>query len=159
MGFKQAEVKLLNELMADIVTYRLTETEGMKYIATRFRPISISSYKNRHAKVNSDKNTNLWLNHMTRIGFVQHHKKQIEDAMRIQDHSLRDFITETSRPAELIDHDLIYKIKHDIRENIRLLTDLGLGTPIISALKSKLDKVEKTATGIQGNSKPVTIGR
>lgn len=159
MVFKQLEVKLINELMADIVTYRLTEPEGMKYIAARFRPISISSYKHRHARVNSDKNVNLWLNHFTRIGFVIHHKKMIEDAMRIQDHSLRDFITEISR--EIPDHDLIYKIKNDMRENIRLLTDLGLGTPIISALKAKLDKVEKPVNviSIQSSTESNTIGR
>jgi hypothetical protein len=163
--FNKAESKLVNELMADIVTYRLTEPEGMKYIKARFRVIGITSYKKRHAFVNSDKNINLWLTHFTRIGFVQHHKKQIEDAIRIQDHSLRDFITEISRAAEDQDHDLIYKIKHDMRENIRLLTDLGLGTPIISALKAKLDKVDnpksnkENAPGIQGNSKPAQYGR
>jgi len=164
--FTKAESKLVNELMADIVTYRLTEPEGMKYVAARFRPISRSVYSRRHAFTNSDKNVNLWLNHFTRIGFVLHHKKQIEDALRIQDHSLRDFITEISRAPEDQDHDLIYKIKHDMRENIRLLTDLGLGTPIISALKAKLDKVDNSsnlsknnATGIQGNSKSNQFGR
>jgi hypothetical protein len=159
--FNKAESKLVNELMADIVTYGMSEKEGMKYIEIRFREIGITSYKKRHAFVNSDKNVNLWMNHFTRIGFVIHHKKQIEDAMRIQNHSMRDFITEISRPAEESDHDLIYKIKHDIRENIRLLTDLGLGTPIISALKSKLDKVEEkhNATSIQTNTRSPTIRR
>jgi len=37
------------------------------------------------------------------------------------------------------DQNLILKLKHDIRENIRLLTDLGLGTPIISAIKARID--------------------
>lgn|GEM_PF-2149981 len=174
--FRPAENKLVNELMADIVTYRLTQSEGMKYIEMRFRPISDTVYKRRHALINSDKTVNLWLSYFTRIGFVLHHKKLIEDAMRIQNDSLREFITETSRPTtpprdnptvQLRDQDYVLKLKNDIRENIRLLTDLGLGTPIISALKAKLDKVESklgekgnaTATGIQGNSELSGIGR
>lgn len=168
MGFKKSEVKLLDELMADCVTYRLTQTEGMQYIAIRFKPISLSAYKVRHAKVNSDKNVQIWLNHFTRIGFVIHHKKQIEDAMRIQNDSLREFITEISRPtvpprdnptAVLRDRDYVLKLKNDMRENIKLLTELGLGTPIISALKAKLDKVEKQehATSIQSDPKSLTV--
>lgn len=159
-AFSKEETKLLDELMRDIITYKLNENEGMKYIEAKFKAISLSGYKLRHARVNSDKSTNTWLNYFTRIGFVLHHKKQMEDAIRIQDHSLRDFITEISRPLEERDHDRIYKIKNDIRENIRLLTDLGLGTPIISALKAKLDKVEdQHATSIQSNTKSVIVGR
>lgn len=33
---------------------------------------------------------------------------------------------------------MILKLKHDIRENIKLLSELGLGTPIVSAIKSKI---------------------
>ncbi len=85
----------------------------------------------------SDKYTQLWLDHFSRIGFVLHHKQQIENAKRIQEHSMKNFTEELTR--ENPDPDLILKLKHDIRENIRLLTDLGLGTPIISAIKTRID--------------------
>ena len=35
---------------------------------------------------------------------------------------------------------MILKLKQDIRENIKLLSELGLGTPIVSAIKSKLEQ-------------------
>ncbi len=35
------------------------------------------------------------------------------------------------------------KLKQDIRDNVKLLSELGLGTPIISAIKSKLQQSEQ----------------
>jgi len=35
------------------------------------------------------------------------------------------------------------KLKQDIRDNVKLLSELGLGTPIISAIKSKLSQSER----------------
>lgn len=137
MVIKQIEGKFLEELVKDCITYRLSEKEALQYIEFRFKRISEASYKLKKANILSDKSTQLWLDHFSRIGFVQHHKKQLEDAIRIQDHSLRQLVPEISR--NMPDQDLILKLKRDIRENIRLLTDLGLGTPIISALKARID--------------------
>ena len=134
---KQIEAKFLEELVKDCITYRLSEKEALQYIESRFKRISEASYKLKKAHILSDKSIQLWLDHFSRIGFVQHHKKQLEDAQRIQDHSLRQLVTEISR--NMPDQNLILKLKHDIRENIRLLTDLGLGTPILSAIKARID--------------------
>ncbi|MEP6576408.1 MAG: hypothetical protein ABJB85_08280 [Nitrososphaerota archaeon] len=38
----------------------------------------------------------------------------------------------------------ISRLKNDIRENAKLLSELGLGTPIISAIKAKLEENAKT---------------
>jgi hypothetical protein len=37
------------------------------------------------------------------------------------------------------------KLKQDIRDNVKLLSDLGMGTPIIAAIKRRIDdaKTEK----------------
>jgi hypothetical protein len=37
---------------------------------------------------------------------------------------------------------MILRVKNDIRENAKLLSELGLGTPIISAIKSKIQDAE-----------------
>ena len=132
---KQVEDKFLEELVKDCMTYRLSEKEALQYIESRFKRISEASYKLKKAHILSDNSIQLWLDYFSRMDFVQHHKKQLEDAQRIQDHSLRHLVTEISR--NMPDQYLILKLKHDIRENIRLLTDLGLGTPIISAIKEK----------------------
>ena len=88
------------------------------------------------------KNENqLWLDYFSRIGFVQSHRKHIEDIQRLQDDSINQLFIESSK------HDrnevTILKLKQDIRENIKLLSELGLGTPIVSAIKSKLEQDPK----------------
>lgn len=134
----QTENKFLNELVLDCITYRLEEREALEYIRIRFKEISVSSYKQRKAHVLSDESTQIWLNHFTRIGFVQHHKEQIEVIQKVQADSLRQLFTETSKDNR--NENMILRVKNDIRENAKLLSELGLGTPIISAIKSKLQQ-------------------
>jgi hypothetical protein len=85
----QTENKFLNELVLDCITYRLEERDALEFIRIRFKEISESSYKQRKAHVLSDESTQIWLNHFTRIGFVQHHKEQIEVIQKMQADSLR----------------------------------------------------------------------
>ncbi len=146
MTITQTESKFLNELVLNCITYRLTEPEALRYIETRFHRISETSYKQRKASVLSDGSTQVWLNHFTRIGFVQHHKEQLEVIQKLQADSLRQFLIETNRSNNR-NENLILRLKNDIRENAKLLSELGLGTPIISAIKAKLQ--EKDAEAIQ----------
>ena len=88
---QKTEKQFLNELVKDCITFRLTETEAVEYIETRFHAISLSSYKLRKSNVLSDKST---LNHFTRIGFVSNHKKQIENIEAILEDSLKQFFIE-----------------------------------------------------------------
>jgi hypothetical protein len=68
---KKSENKLLNELVKDCITYRLTETEALDYIKARYdNEISLASYKRRKALFRSDLSTQVWLNDFTRIGYV-----------------------------------------------------------------------------------------
>jgi hypothetical protein len=68
---KKSENKLLNELVKDCITYRLTETEALDYIKARYdNKISLASYKRRKALFRSDLSTQVWLNDFTRIGYV-----------------------------------------------------------------------------------------
>jgi hypothetical protein len=137
----ESENKLLTELVKDCITYRLEEKEVLQYISVRgVKPISLSSYKHRKAKVLSEDANQMWLNHFTRIGFVQHHKEQIETIQKIQDDSLRQVFIETNRNNR--NENMILRLKNDIRENAKLLSELGLGTPIISAIKAKMQDAE-----------------
>ncbi len=140
MIITQTENRFLNELVKDCIIYRLSEPEGLEYIKERFHRISESSYKKRKANVLSDESTQVWLNHFTRTGFVQHHKKQVEIIEAIQNDSLRQFFIETNGTNR--DEDKIKSLKYDIRENSKLLTELGLGTPIISAIKAKIEEAK-----------------
>ncbi len=140
-NISETESKFLNELVRDCITYRLSENEALQYIEFRFKKISEASYKSRKSHLLSDKSAQIWLNYFTRIGFVMHHKEQIETIQKIQDDSLKQLSIETGK--ETRDEVKIRCLKHDIRQDARLLSELGLGTPIIAAIKKRLDDARK----------------
>jgi hypothetical protein len=151
LKLSETESKFLNSLIADSVIYNLSVAEALEYIKTRFKKISEPCYKHRKAKVLSEESTQIWLNHFTRIGFVKTHKEQIEYIQRLQDDSLRQLFVETTHQQPR-NEDKILRLKQDIRDNTKLLSELGLGTPIISAIKSKMQQQqqqEKNAETIQ----------
>lgn len=140
----KTENTFLNSLIQDCIVYNLKEQEALSYIETRFsRKISLDSYKHRKAKALSDSASQIWLNNFTRIGFVQHHKEQIETIEHIQQDSLRQFLIESLRNQTTRDEDRILKLKQDIRDNVKLMSELSLGTPIISAIRAKLEEKNK----------------
>ena len=65
----------------------------------------------------------------------------MEDLVKVQDDNMHQFYIETQKEPR--DWRIILQLNYNIRENIKLLSELGLGTPIIAAIRSKLDKVEK----------------
>lgn len=132
------ESRFLDELVSDCITYGLKEKEALKYVEVKFgQEIKSRSYEMRKSKLLSEGSMQIWLNHFTRIGFVQHHKEQIEHIQKLQDDSLKQFYLETIN--EQRNEDKILKLKQDIRDNVKLLSELGLGTPIISAIKAKIE--------------------
>ena len=144
MTITQTENKFLNSLVIDTITYRLGTQESLLYIQSRFKRISERSYKQRKARALGEDSIQIWLNYFTRVGFVKHHKEQIESIQKLQDDSLGQFFIESNRNSR--NEDLIIKLKQDIRDNTKLLSELGLGTPIISAIKTKLQENVKTAS-------------
>ena len=140
----ETENKFLNELVKDCITYRLSKEEALDYIDFRFHRISERSYKRRKAYVLSHESSQLWLDHFTRLGFVQHHRAQMDNIQRLQDDSLRQFYIETQKSQEERNEDKIKSLKQDVRENAKLLSELGLGTPIISAIKARIEENVKT---------------
>jgi mevalonate kinase len=64
----------------------------------------------------------------------------------LQQDSLRQFFIETTIEQENRDEEKISKLKEDIRSNVKLLSELNLGTPIISAIKSKLEDAKTVQT-------------
>lgn len=103
----------------------------------RFKKISLAAYKHRKAHVLSDNHTQIWLDHFTRVGFVSNHKKQMDYIQRNQNDSIYQLFIEQNR--ECRNEGIILRIKQDIRENIMMLSQFNLGTPIISALKARLE--------------------
>lgn len=138
---KNSDNKLLTELVKDCITYKLTETEALEYIQKRYgKKISIASYKRRKALFKSDLSTQIWLNDFTRIGYVINHRQHMERINKICDDSMHQLQKEISKPNR--DERKIIALKVSIMESTKLLVELDMGTPIISAIKTKLEKKE-----------------
>jgi hypothetical protein len=133
--------KLLDKLVSDCITYRLTEKEALQYIEKEYgKPISSKTYFNIKARVESDESNQAWFNQFTRIGFVQLHRKLVDNLMKIYEDNMNRFfvVSQDIRGNNKRDEELILKLNREIRENTKLLSELSLGTPIIAALKSRL---------------------
>lgn len=141
MLISQAESKFLNSLVLDCITFKLSIKESLEYIRVRYgKPVSKASYEKRKTNLSSDKSTETWLHNFTRIGYVKNHQQDIETIRKIRDDSLRQFFIETLKPNKDRDEYKILKLKDNIIETTKLLSELNLGTPIISAIKAKLEQ-------------------
>lgn len=137
-NLNQRDNRLLNELVKDCITYKLDTNEAVQYIEARYgKPVAASSYKARKARVLSDDSTNIWLNNFTRIGFVQSHQQDISTIIKLRDDSMHQLQIEIDKPNR--DEYKILKLKDNIIETTKLLSELNLGTPIISAIKAKVE--------------------
>ncbi|MGB5089889.1 MAG: hypothetical protein WBN72_02985 [Nitrososphaeraceae archaeon] len=136
----ETDSRFLNELVKDTITFRLTTGESLKYIAMRFgRAISTASYNLRKGRLLSEQSTNIWLDYFSRIGFVQMHKENIENIQKIEEDTMRQLLLEMNR--DIRNEWLVLKLKEDARENIKLLSELALGTPIINSIKKKMEEL------------------
>ena len=90
------------------------------------------------SKMSRDVSYQTWGIWFTKVGFVQHHKKLIEDLHKVQDDRLKQFFVETQKPSEHQDAKLISQLNYDIRENAKLLSELGLVTPIGTNIKKRI---------------------
>jgi hypothetical protein len=107
------------------------------------------------SKMLSDVSYQTWGIWFTKVGFVQHHKKLIEDLHKVQDDRLKQFFVETQKPSEHQDAKLISQLNYDIRENAKLLSELGLMTPIGTNIKKRIiESYERMRS--MGNMDPET---
>lgn len=77
------------------------------------------------------------------VGFAQTHRRQTEDIEKIHNDSMHRLYQLTHQnilgKIERVDENLILKLKDDIRQNIKLLAELSETTPVISAIKKRIE--------------------
>jgi len=66
----------------------------------------------------------------------------------LQKDTLRDYLTENSKPYEEKNYSRIQMYRNLLRENSKLLSDLSAGSPIISQVKARIDEAESRANQI-----------
>lgn len=136
----ETESKFINELVKDCITYNLDTNESLLYIETRFKKISASTLTLRKSRVMSEGSINMALNNYTRVGYVKDHMEALEYVKMINGDSRKQLFNEMQRKPR--NEKLILQIKQDIRDNIHLLSELSLGTPIIAGIKAKIQQLE-----------------
>lgn len=83
----------------------------------------------------SEQSWSIWC---TKAGFIQHHKKLMDDLQKVQEDRLREFFIHTKKPSEHQDVKLISQLNYDIRENAKLLSELSLISPQGINIKKKI---------------------
>jgi len=131
----EEELTIIESALDEVGEYLKNDTtpEGAK-----IREEIIGAGQIVSSKLLSDVSYQTWGIWFTKIGFVQHHKKLIEDLHRVQDDRLKQFFVETEKPTENQDAKLISQLNYDIRENAKLLSELGLVTPIGTNIKKRI---------------------
>jgi len=131
----EEELIIIESVLDEVGEYLKNDTtpEGAK-----IREEVIGAGQIVSSKLLSDVSYQTWGIWFTKIGFVQHHKKLIEDLHKVQDDRLKQFFVETEKPTENQDAKLISQLNYDIRENARLLSELGLVTPIGTNIKKRI---------------------
>jgi len=141
---KKGPSDFLNKLVSDCITFRLKEKEALEYIRLEFgEPISKRSYWDRRRRILSDNSQKSWMDWFSSVGFAQTHRRQTEDVENINNDSIHRLYQLTHQnilgKIERVDENLILKLKDDIRQNIKLLAELSEATPVILAIKKRIE--------------------
>ncbi len=158
-----ARSALLKKLVLDTVIYKFDTATAVKYMKVVGNvDCSESYYFKVKRRVMSDEETNFFLNEHMRVGYARNHRLQIEETERLKDHLLEVFYQEASKPYMLQTDEknedgspkLINNPAYDLKK-VTLLTDkidnlnkslddLHNGSPLVSAIKKKIDEAMNT---------------
>jgi hypothetical protein len=96
--------------------------------------------------------TQAWINQYVKVGFLTTYKEIFDIIDIIQKDTLRDYFTENSKTYEVKNHARIQMYRNSLRENSKLLSDLGSGSPIIAQLKARIDEADNRLWEVKSNS-------
>lgn len=144
--------EILNRLLQDCITYRLTDKESQQYIEQYTKITFSEGYINKKKKkIESEPSITQWLNHHTRIGFIKEHKTRMGEMELIQQRLIKLFLNEK-------DVRNILSIAERMEAINRRLSELNLGSPVIAQMKQKIMEVTQdageTSAGVQDS--PIT---
>ena len=139
----ERDQQIINQLIDDCNIYSLNEKESLEYIKQRLgRPISGRTYRRYKQAINYDEITQTWINQYAKVGFLTTYKEIFDVIEIIQKDTLRDYLTENSKPYEEKNHSRIQMYRNSLRENSKLLTELSDASPIIAQIKARIDRAE-----------------
>ena len=92
---------MLIQCIIDCDLFGLSDKEGMKYVKDKTgRAISLTSYQRYKRIALNDNASNAWIDHFTRIGFVDHYRKLLNEIETVQTIIYRQINLELSNETE-----------------------------------------------------------
>lgn len=165
---------LLKKFVLDTIIYKFDTKLALQYMkAIGHIDCSESYYYKVKRRVMSDEETNFFLNEHMKVGYARNHRLQIEETDRLKDHWLELFYQESSKPylieAGKNEDDspkMINNPAYDIRkvalitstiDNLnKSLDDLHNGSPLVHAIKQKIDEAMQNQHKNHNEAHPVT---
>jgi hypothetical protein len=133
----------LDKLVSDCITYGLDLREALEYIGREYPDCAISerTYFRRKRRLLTNQTRDSWFSHFTRIGFVQLHKKLMEGLEKSYEDTMHQlFVEQYKNPRN---EPLIIKLKMTLMEQIDMIAELALGTPVMAGISARLDKSDQ----------------
>jgi hypothetical protein len=139
---------LMKQLIQETEIVGMSEKEALKYIEAKLgKPISGQTLYRYKQAIRSDPDRNGWLSYYARAGFIDHYRDLLAQMQLVQRDLMRSWIEENAKPDKTMkDKLLIQQLAKNLRENITVLSQLGLGAPIIASMKAIVDKTDTTNT-------------
>jgi hypothetical protein len=138
--FTKEQKHMLIQCIIDCDLFGLSDKEGMKYVEEKTgRSISLTSYQRYKKIALNDNAANAWIDNFARIGFVDHYRKRMNEMETLQKNIYRQLNLELSKKPEEQDKKYIISLSAEIRQNNIHLCHLGIGMPVISKMKERID--------------------
>lgn len=145
--FTKDEINIIKDCILDSKIIKLTEKDLVKYISKRIgrsenEPISIETVRKYKQMVKKeDNNTSLWMKHYSNEGFLEYHKKRIQEMETIQSKMLELWFKETQKQNPTNSNiNNIVMLTREIRENNKHITELTYSSPVLYGLKLQLEE-------------------
>jgi hypothetical protein len=138
--FTKEQKHMLIQCIIDCDLFGLSDKDGMKYVEEKTgRSISLTSYQRYKKIALNDNAANAWIDNFARIGFVDHYRKRMNEMETLQKNIYRQLNLELSKKPEEQDKKYIISLSAEIRQNNIHLCHLGIGMPVISKMKERID--------------------
>lgn len=124
-------------LVKECIRFGFNEEEGRKYIEIKTgNTISQRHYYRLKKYVQSDPAIHMWLDNFAKVGWAVAHRDRIEEMEKLMQGTWKMLAVEEAREDKEQDKHLILKLKAELREQNKRLTELSLATPIVLYIKS-----------------------
>lgn len=148
MRVTKRDERLIERLVLDCDIYNFRERDALEYIKTRLgRAISGRTYRRYKVRMLDGELTRDWMTHFTRSGYLVQHHQLFTCARHLLESSMKRLFAEENKESP--DENLMLRLRQDVRENMKAVSELADGAPVISMLDSKILELQKKVAQLE----------